>query len=117
MRSCTSPGARAAMLVRPLCNERGQASVEAVFLLPVLLVVIGLMLEPSILFYNRCVMCNAAAEGCRMLETNSSDEQSAKAFVARRLRAVPNVDVFHCGGSKWNVELVDSGGTGRSRWR
>lgn len=92
-------------------NERGQAAVEAAFLLPVFLLVLGLMLEPALLFYNRCVMNAAAAEGCRMLETNAADEASAKAFVLRRLAAIPNADAFHYGGKDaWDIELSGAEG-------
>jgi hypothetical protein len=92
-------------------NVRGQAAVEAAFLLPVFLLVLGLMLEPALLFYNRCVMNAAAAEGCRMLETNAADEASAKAFVLRRLAAIPNADAFHCGGKDaWDIELSGAEG-------
>ena len=92
-------------------NERGQATVEAAVLLPVVFALLGLLAQPALLLYTSCVMNSAAAEGCRMLATNTMDEQSAKAFVLRRLAAVPNADAFHCGGkSGWDIQL--EGGEG-----
>lgn len=53
------------------CSESGQSTVEAAVLLPVLFVVFGLLLQPAILLYNRCIMNAAAAEGCRLVATGS----------------------------------------------
>lgn len=90
-------------------SESGQATLEAAFLLPVLLVVFGVFLQPMLLLYDRCVMQTAAAETCRMLATSTQDEQAAREYALRRLGAVPNVPVFHEGGRDgWTVEV--SGG-------
>ena len=55
------------------CIERegGQSTVEAAFLLPVFLLVLGLLLQPAIILYDRCVMQSAAAEACRLVATTS----------------------------------------------
>lgn len=94
-------------------NERGQATVEAAFLLPVFLMVLGLMVQPALMLYTRCVMYAAAAEGCRMLETKTVDDAAAKAFIVRRLKMVPNADAFHMGAtSGWQIEMTGGGGIG-----
>lgn len=90
------------------CSERGQATVEAAVLLPVLLAVMGALLQPAILLFDRCVMNDAAAEGCRLLSTANVDEQAVREYVRRRLASVPELPVFHEGA--WEVEL--SGGEG-----
>ena len=84
--------------------QDGQATVEAAFLLPILFVVFGLLLQPVVLLYTRGVMNSAAAEGCRLsaTATNNADVES---FVRRRLGLVPNLSLFHNGGNaSWKIE-------------
>lgn len=92
-------------------NERGQGTVEAAIVMPVLFVLLLLLLQPGIVLYDRLVMGNAAAEGCRLLATASSDMSgSCEAFIRHRLAAVPQHDCFHVhhGDCSWNIEF--SGG-------
>lgn len=94
-----------------LCDERGQATVEAAFALPVLLLLALLLIQPGIVLYDRMVMEAAAAEGCRLLATRSDAmgdaERLCEEYVLRRLGSVPSVDCFHVhgGGCTWKVEL------------
>lgn len=91
-------------------RQRGQATVEAAFLMPVMLLAMLLLAQPAIILYDRAVMEAAAAEGCRMLETLApGDEDAARAAVERRLDAIPDAPIFHSGG--WTIEL--SGGEGQ----
>lgn len=83
-------------------SESGQSTIEAAVLLPVLFALFGLLLQPALLLYDRCIMNAAAAEGCRLLATNTSDETSVRAFVERRLDAIPKVAVFHM-DEDWNI--------------
>lgn len=98
-------------------GERGQATVEAAFALPVLLVLALMLLQPGILLYDRMVMANAAAEGARFLSTSQAGAQEVEDFVRRRLGAVPPQDLFHChdGGCTWRIE--QSGGEGDAEAR
>ena len=97
---------------RAVRNTRGQATVEAAFCIPVLFVLLCLLLQPSILLYDRMVMNAAAAEACRLLVTRSDlsgiDEQRCIAIVKRHLGAVPPVDIFHVhnSGCTWQIELT-----------
>ncbi|WP_303250195.1 TadE/TadG family type IV pilus assembly protein [uncultured Slackia sp.] len=85
----------------------GQASVEAAFLAPVLLLGFLLLIQPGIVLYDRAIMESAASEGCRLLETRSSQsEAEVRAYIERRLEAVPGVDAFHAG--EWLVEFSGS---------
>lgn len=85
-------------------SESGQATVEAAFLLPILLAGMILALQPGILLFNRAVMEAAAADACRLLETlPPGSELMAQAYVVRRLDAVPSADSFHVG--LWDVEV------------
>ena len=52
-------------------QESGQATVEAAFLIPVLLVALLLLMQPGILLYDRLVMNAAASEACRLLATKT----------------------------------------------
>ncbi|MCL2529976.1 MAG: pilus assembly protein [Coriobacteriia bacterium] len=92
-------------------NNKGQTTVEAAYLIPILMLLILMLVQPMILLYNRMVMENAAAEGCRLLVTatsigNYSDEKY-EGYIERRLAAIPPVDIFHVHGSgcTWVITL------------
>ena len=89
-------------------DERGQGTVEAAVAVPVVFLLLLLLLQPGIVLYDRLVMGNAAAEGCRLLATATGDMGgSCEAFIRHRLAAVPQHDCFHVhgGGCSWRIEL------------
>ena len=86
-------------------REAGQATVEAAFALPVLFAMFALLLQPAVLLYDRCVMDAAAAETCRLAATQSCSDSAMKAFVLRRLDALPSLDLFHTRACDWEVEI------------
>ncbi|MDR1089084.1 MAG: pilus assembly protein [Coriobacteriales bacterium] len=89
----------------------GQTTVEAAYLIPVLLLLLLLLIQPMILLYNRMVMENAAAEGCRLLATATSQgsysQMKYEEYIKRRLAAIPPVDLFHLhtGDRTWEIAL------------
>ena len=95
-----------------LHSHRGQASLEAALLIPLLFFSFFTLLQPGIILYDLLVMKNAAAETCRLLatkppessETNASYEQFAK----HRLAAIPSHDLFHIHKQRcsWKIELT-----------
>ncbi len=98
---------RTALLVR----TDGQASVEAALLLPAVLLVLGMLLQPACLLYTRMVMEQAAAETGRLLVTASCGDDAVRAFCIRRLSAVPAVSLFHVGGADdWQIEFSERSG-------
>lgn len=103
-------GGMTAWTKRSLHDESGQATVEAAFLLPVLLGLVLLLLQPGILLYDRMVMQHAAAAGCRVLAAQPSGDPDdvCRDYVLRRLGAVPPLDCFHVHGGEcsWEVELA-----------
>ena len=96
---------------RKLHDCRGQSTVEAVFVIPVLFVLMLLLLQPGIILYDRIVMGNAAAEGCRLLATATdaagSMQGSCEAFIRHRLASIPQHDCFHVhdGSCSWQIEF------------
>ena len=70
----------------------GQSTVEGAFLIPVILLMMMLLIQPGILLYNRVVMQSAASEGCRLIST-------------RPLGSVPQQKNFHVheGACTWEV--------------
>lgn len=70
-------------------SETGQSTIEAAVLFPVLLVMFGLLLQPAVLLYNRCIMTAAATEGCRLVATSMVERRRAptSSAVSRRSRA------------------------------
>ena len=103
------PGSR--RIAERLRGERGQATVEAAFALPVLFLLALLLLQPGILLYDRMVMEAAGSEGCRLLATRSDAmgdaETLCEEYVLRRLGSVPSAACFHVheGGCTWRVEM------------
>lgn len=83
-------------------SESGQSTVEAAVLLPILLVVFGLLLQPAVLLYNRCIMNAAATEGCRLITTNVGGDTTIQAYVERHLGAIPKIPIFHV-GEEWAI--------------
>lgn len=88
-------------------DESAQATVEAAFALPIMLLLMLLLLQPSILLYDRMVMQGAAAEGCRLLATASGGADTSEDYLRRRLSAVPQHELFHVheGGCTWEIQL------------
>lgn len=99
-----------------LGRQSGQSTVEAAVMIPLMFGGLLMLLQPGILLYDRVVMENAAAEGCRALATSSPrDSDLVKEYVLRRLGAVPSQDSFHMHGEActWQVELVGNRSTER----
>ena len=93
-------------------GTRGQATVEAALLIPALLLVLVIAVQPGIVLFDRVVMESAAAEGCRALETASAaDEGEVVEYVQRRLGAVPAVSAFHEG--LWDIKVQGAGQSGQ----
>lgn len=95
-----------------LRNNRGQATVEAAFVIPIVFTLLLLLIQPGIILYDRMVMRQAAAEGCRLLATRSivsglSDERCIE-LIKRQLAAVPPHDLFHIHheGCSWDIQIV-----------
>lgn len=100
--------------MRRINDERGQGSVEAAVVIPVMFLLLLLLLQPGIVLYDRLVMGNAAAEACRVLATGTdtfgSMTRSCEAFVRHRLAAIPQHDCFHVHGSDCSWDISLSGG-------
>lgn len=88
----------------------GQSSVEAALLLPSLMLVLAILLQPACILYTRASMSAAAAETARVLVTRvegaGGTDDAVRRFCLRRLAAVPDVSLFHEGGpDAWEVTL------------
>lgn len=90
---------------------------ESAVLIPVLLAVILLLIQPGIILYDRIVMRDAAAQACRVLMTlPAGDDGSLESFVRRRLGSVPQQDAFHVHGAdgcSWRIAFA--GGSASDR--
>lgn len=89
-----------------VAGECGQATVEAAFALPVVFALFGLLLQPAVLLYDRCVMQSAAAETCRLAATQTCSDAAVRAFVLRRLAVIPQIDLFHSRDCECKVEVA-----------
>ena len=94
-------------LLRLAFGERGQGTVEAAVTLPAVMLVFALLLQPACLSYTRMVMRGAAGECARAAATAyGGDVASCREYALRRLRAVPEVPLFHVGGQgDWSVAV------------
>lgn len=92
-------------------SPRGQATVEAAFLLPSLMLLFALLLEPACMGYTLVVMRSAASEAARAVACDyDGDFEDCRQFVLRRLAAVPEVSPFHVGGKDdWDVSIERGG--------
>ncbi len=94
-------------------QKKGQASVEGAFLIPIIFILLLLLLQPSILLFDRIVMKNAASEGCRLLATKtavlSEGADPYEEYVLSRLSSIPEEDHFHVHKSGCSWEIVLSG--------
>lgn len=96
-----------------LMGSRGQASVEAALLLPTILLLLALLMQPACLLYTRSVMEGAASETARLCAT-AREGLDVRPFAVRRLAAVPEVSVFHVGGQDdWEVKAEGPDERGR----
>lgn len=88
----------------------GQGTVEAAFTIPIVFLLMLLLLQPGIVFYDYIVMQNAAAEGSRLAATTAASELSTSCteYVRHRLSAVPQQELFHVHDSvcTWEIEII-----------
>lgn len=97
-------------VIRTLRSRKGQSTVEAAFAIPILFLLMLLLLQPSILLYDRIIMQGAASEGCRLLATSSAPGKNEDDFIRRRLSAIPQTNIFHVHGAQcsWNIDFQGS---------
>ncbi len=91
-------------------HYKAQAAVECAFLIPVVLLLLMLLIQPGILLYNYMVMKGAASEGCRLLATRSdvsAGQDVYESSIRRHLGSVPQQENFHVhqAGCSWIITL------------
>ena len=88
-------------------DERGQGTVEAAVTMPAVMLVLALLMQPVCLSYTRMVMRGAAGECARAAATAyAGNTNGGEEFALRRLKAVPEVPLFHVGGtSDWSIAV------------
>jgi hypothetical protein len=113
MYSCIEHDDDRQSLQRILRSQRGQGTVEAAFLIPILFLLMLMLCQPMILLYNRVVMENAAHEGCRLLATKTNQgtysEDKYEGYIKRRLAAIPPIDIFHVRADERSWEIEQEG--------
>lgn len=95
-------------------NCSGQATVEAALLVPVVLTLVAILVQPACALYTRSVMAGTAAEVARLVATARGSGEDVRDYALRRLAAVPDVPVFHEGGPEaWEVATAGPDDAGR----
>lgn len=81
-------------------------------ILPSVMLVFALLLQPVCLSYTRAIMREAAGECARAaLTAYGGDMAACRSYALRRLEAVPEVPLFHVGGKgDWTIDISSSGG-------
>ena len=97
-----------------LRGQKGQGTVEAAVVIPVLFLLVLMLIQPGIILYDHVVMGNAAAEACRLIATKTdalgSMDASCEAFVRHRLAAIPQQDCFHVHEGRCSYDISFDGG-------
>lgn len=94
-------------------DDAGQMSVEAALLLPVVLTLLALLVQPVCVLYTRALMASTAGELARLAATSRGSQDELRSFALRRLAAVPDLAIFHEGGTRgWEVEVTGPDGVG-----
>lgn len=99
-----------------LTSEKGQATVEAAFLLPLVFLLLLMLCQPILLLYNHMVMQEAAAEGCRLLMTQTVTgsgvyaEDKYRGYIERRLGSIPPLSIFHLHEDTCSYDIDMEGG-------
>ncbi len=107
--------------IRKVKEEQGQATIESALLIPVLFILLLLLIQPGIILYTHMVMKSAASEACRLIATSTdaagSNQDAYRAFVLRRLGAVPPQDNFHIHNDacSWDIEIEGNEGSEQVR--
>ena len=87
-------------------SEKAQAAIESALIIPVVLLCIGLVLQPIIYIYSKSLCQQAAEEGVRYA-MSVEDNSYVKRYVLRRLEAIPPVDIFHITDEDdWIIEII-----------
>lgn len=98
-----------------LAERSGQSTVELALVLPSILLVLGLLVQPICLGYGHCVMASCASELARVLATRRQDmgDQQLRDYALRRLHAIPEVSILHVGGDDdWELSCEGAEGDG-----
>ena len=61
-------------------DRSGQTSVEAALLVPVVLTLVALLVQPACVLYTRAVMASTAAELTRLAATSRGDEGDVRSY-------------------------------------
>lgn len=99
-------------------DQKGQATIEAAFLLPFLLLLVLLLLQPGIVLFDKIVMNQAAAEGCRRVMTGTvslDTDRVNEGFIRRRFGGIPPQDNFHIhqGACSWSIDSKGKDASGK----
>ncbi len=86
-------------------SERGQSSIEAAFILPILLLCLGLSVQPVIYMYTKTIMQEAADEGIRYAMSEQNAGRTER-YIRRRLEALPSSSIFHVQDEDWDIDII-----------
>ena len=96
-------------------RKRGQATLEAAFVIPLAFFLLALLVQPAVILYDKMVMTGAACEGCRLLATKTDVasgpfvDAKYEDAILHRLAAIPPIALFHIHGDTCSYEIEMTG--------
>ncbi len=109
--------------VRQIRRERGAAAVEMALVLPVLLLVIGALVDLGRMFHAQLVLSSAAREGARMVSVDYSNADAiTRMTAAARPVTLPTPTITRCPTSPGALDAArvviqtPVSGTGAFKW-
>ena len=91
-------------------SEKGQATIEAAVVLPLLIFLIIALIQPVVILYDHMVMSSAASEACRLLATKTASsavsDVAYEEVIKRKLSSIPPIPLFHIheGSCSWEIQ-------------
>lgn len=108
---CSSLRARRHLRLWLCTAQAGQASVEAAVMLPCILFLFAILAQTCVIGYTRAVMVRAASQTVRVAACDFDGSfTDCSEFARRRLKAIPNLAIFHKGASTdWKIDISREG--------
>ncbi|WP_241668128.1 TadE/TadG family type IV pilus assembly protein [Pedococcus bigeumensis] len=86
----------------PKFRERGAAAVEFALILPMLLMLIGGVIDFGNLYYNQLILSNAARDGVRLIASNSTASPAwTQAYIQQRITNSASPIVVSSAATSW----------------
>lgn len=93
-------------------EEDGQTTLEAAYLLPVLMLLFGMLLQPVCIAYTRQIMQHVAQEAAHVvaIQDSTMSPSDIEKFIRSHLEAVPKISLFRASEKDWQIHITQKDG-------